>query len=56
MSGKNKIKNVSDPETNEFWRYLAIGAIVLIVFLSLPHFCSGQAHDHDHDHDHGMFC
>lgn len=52
-----KSKTVSDHETNQFWRYLAIGAIVLIVFLSLPHFCSGHAHDaHDHDHDHGIFC
>ncbi|XP_055295595.1 protein catecholamines up [Sitodiplosis mosellana] len=58
MSGKNKI-NVSDHESNQFWRTIAIGACVVIVFLSLPHLVSadcghshhGHSHDH-HDHHH----
>lgn len=54
MIGKNKLKNISDHESNQLLHYLAVGAIILIVFLSLPHFCSGCSHDHGHDHDHGM--
>lgn len=64
MGEKTKLKNVSDHETNQFWRMVAIGAIILILFLSLPPLCSadcGHSHDspdhhhhhHDHDHDHG---
>lgn len=62
MGEKTKLKNVSDHETNQFWRMVAIGAIILIVFLSLPPLCSAHSHDspdhhhhhdHDHDHDHG---
>lgn len=33
-------------------RYLAIGAIVFVVFMSLPVFCNGHA-GHDHSHDGG---
>ncbi|XP_031623211.1 protein catecholamines up [Contarinia nasturtii] len=57
MSDKHKIKNVSDHKPNTFWRSVAIGAIILIVFLSFPHLCSAHSHDdhhhhHHHDHDH----
>lgn len=52
MSGKEKLKKVSDHESNQFWRTIAIGAIVVIVFLSLPHLCSADCgHSHDHHHD-----
>lgn len=64
--GENiQLKRISDHESNHLLRSLAIGAIILIVFLSLPHFCSAECghshdhhdhhhhHDHDHDHDHG---
>lgn len=54
MNEKTKLNKVSDHETNQFWRTIAIGAIVVIVFLSLPHLCSadcGHSHDH-HDHEH----
>lgn len=67
MVEKSKLKNVSDHETNQIWRTLAIGAIVLIVFLSLPQLCfadCGHSHDshghhdhhhheHEHEHHHG---
>lgn len=54
MGDKQKIKNLSDHESNAFWRSIAIGAIILIVFLSLPHLCSAcDGHDHHHHgHDH----
>lgn len=54
MSGKNISKNVSYYESNQFWRTIAIGAFVVIAFLSLPQLCSadcGHSHDH-HDHHH----
>lgn len=57
MTGQNKSKNVSDHESNQLWRSIAIGAIIFIVFLSLPKLCSadcGHSHEHHHhDHDHG---
>lgn len=58
MIGKSKLRNVSDHESNQFWRTIAIGAFVLIAFLSLPQLCSADCghshghHHHDHDHHH----
>lgn len=56
MVGNNKIKNVSDHNSTQFWRSVAIGAIILIMFLSLPHLCAADCshshHPHDHDHHH----
>lgn len=57
MTGQNKAKTVSDHESNQLLRSIAIGAIIFIVFLSLPKLCSadcGHSHEHHHhDHDHG---
>lgn len=53
MNESSKTKKVSDHETNQFLRCLCIGAIIVIIFLSFPHLCSGHGHGHDHDHDHG---
>lgn len=58
---KKKINNVADYEKNIVLRNLAIGIAILIVFLSLPGFCTGdcghshdnhQAHDPHHHHHH----
>lgn len=42
--------------THQLWRNIAIGIIVVIVFLSLPNYCSGDCghdhHGHGHDHHH----
>lgn len=53
MGTKEKTaKNVADHETSNLLRSLAIGVIILIVFLSLPNFCTGHSHDHDDHHHH----
>lgn len=41
LSDKDKMENHS------YKRYLAIGLIVLIVFLSLPNFCGAHGHSDD---------
>lgn len=59
MNEKVSQKPISvNQSTQQFWRNIAIGIILVIVFLSLPNYCSGDCgHDHhghgcDHDHHH----
>lgn len=58
MGDSNKLENVSDHESNQFLRLIAIVAVVLIIFLSLPPLVTGDcghshhSHDHQHGHDH----
>ncbi|XP_022198072.2 protein catecholamines up [Nilaparvata lugens] len=36
----------------KFFRALAIGIILLLIFLDFPPLCSGHSHSHSHSHDH----
>lgn len=48
---KNIPINVKDHQTvDNFFRNVALGMVVLIVFLSLPNLCTGHDH-HGHSHD-----
>lgn len=50
MSEKISQKPISiNKSTHQLWRNVAIGIIVVIVFLSLPNYCSGDC-EHDHHH------
>lgn len=55
MTEKVSRKPISvNQSTQQLWRTVAIGFIVLIVFLSLPNYCSGDCgHDHHGHHHHG---
>lgn len=57
MTEKQNPKSISNNQSiHLFLRNLAIGLTVLIVFLSLPNYCSGDCghanHDHEHHHHH----
>lgn len=48
---KKKVNNIGDYEKSDLLRNLAIGVAILIVFFSLPSFCTGDCgHAHDHMH------
>lgn len=38
--------HVKNEGAKQFFRNVALGAIILIVFLSLPEFCTGHTHMH----------
>lgn len=54
MNEKVQSKSISIEQANLInWRKLAIGAIIFIVLLSLPKYCSGDCgHSHDDPHHH----
>lgn len=54
MNTKTKTINVNDyNKSNVILRGVAIGVIILVVFLSFPSYCNGHSHEHDeHDHHH----
>ncbi len=52
MGGNNIPVNVNDAKSKTFFRNLAIGIIVLLVFFTLPNLCGAHGnHDH-HGHSH----
>lgn len=48
---EKKSKNVFEYETNQLLRSIAIGLIVLVLFLSFPSYCTGECSHGHHDHD-----
>lgn len=52
-SDSKKLLSVPEYERKHFFRNVAIGVVLVMVFFSLPKLCVGHgAHDHDHDHHH----